>query len=381
MINVQNRLISQYIRNNDGKWFLEVEGAPFLFHSMQGGLLPGGQAATGVKAAAELCFQTYSVCIPWDCFEPSRGSYLFEEIDELIRLAGIYNMRLDLLWSGADHEYSPDMFEAEYEALRALIHHLRDYDTARRVISLQLENVYDASRFATPSLSAIVYKNRLAGEIKELEYKIAVRVNITGREDLQERREQDIYVADIQYTKRMLRSGDATRFRYSENGNIIDSVATHIVEALAYGAFYSRYTLDEYRENTALQDLNRSLNHAHEIIATAAPHDMTTFGTGSDPVLYGQSFTPAFEAPACPGSSPAVGLLVHSGEFIYIFGSGDAFFDLPSSIAEATAGTFKNGIWAPESGRFPGQCMANGQYRLSLHAGECVRIAFQGERL
>jgi hypothetical protein len=410
---MQSQLVSQYLKSGNGKWRLEVEGAPFLFHCMQGRALPGGPDADCFEAAAGLGYKTLTVWVHWADIEPKRGDYRFDAVDKLISLAERYKMRLDILWSGADFAGSPflpplpgwllrrhephvkpdpsdeELFQAEYKALKTLVCHLRDKDKTKRVISLQLEHEYDSVRYAAPAAGAVIYTNRLAGEIKALDNKIALRVNISARDDFSEpsrdklSAEPSAYLADIQFSKQMLRSGDAARFRYSEEDPINDAAA-HIAEALACGAFYSRYIpgSGKSRADTSLADLNRSLSGAGEVIVLAEPDDMRAFNSKSvsllrerynkEIVLRGRAF-----ALIARDESAAAGLIAYHEEYFYIFTGGDAVFCLPGEPKEACSGTYNNGVWQVDGDKLPDCRGEDGKFILQCRAGECVRITFE----
>ena len=371
---MQDGIVSQYKKNNDGKWYLEVGGAPFLFHCIQGRTPSDNISDRCFKVASGLAFNMLALRIDWGVFEPRRGTYRLNMLDEILGLAETYSIRLDLLWNGAGTDYSSCRFEAESNALEALIRHLKDNDACTRVISLQIEIDYDSARYAAPTAGAVIYANRLAGVINSQDYKIASRVTVAARDNLQN---LGAYTADIQFTKRMLRSGDATRFKYSDGDPALGNTAAHIAEALACGAFYSRYIHGfgdgEYRDDAryaSIMNLNRALNRASEVVAEASPNDMKAFGITSGCVLRGKAFkvTP-----------DVVGLVVYREEYVYIFSNGDTVLYLPDAPAEASVGEFSRGVWTAERSRLADCRMENGQYQLPLYAGECARVAFSPE--
>ena len=413
------RIVSQFKRHTNGKWYLEVDGKPYLYNAIQSWYPPDRDFRTYIQKAAELEYDVFSLWVYWRELEPCQGKYDFAVIDELIRYAEEFHIRLDLIWGGTnfcdhmDPRFTPDwvynrtdwlikdiggnplavngfdmgpckgadptkeeLFQAEQNILFRLYRYLEQHDKTHRIILLQLENEININGYYAPKESVLAYIDRMAGELKTLSYRIAVRVNIAmwkfDRMDPDIDRLKNIdaqgidtYNPHVSYTRRMLTDGNATRFRYvAENGAYFNS-ASHIVAALCSGAFYNIYRLDydqvwdrprAYGANwellpvtLTLKKLNHSLNQLKTMIALASPEDMAEFNTSDGmPDLYyhGTAHLSGHSISFAPRNSNAVGLAVQDNGFVYLLGDGDAVYYFEHQPMQCEQGyQDENGEW------------------------------------
>lgn len=291
-------IVSQFKQHTNGKWYLEVDGKPYLYKAVQTWYPPNGDFETYIQKAAELNYDCLALWVYWRDLEPREGVYDFSVIDEIIRCAVKSNIRLDLVWGGSnfcDHldprfapewvynrtewllkdengvpvevngfdmgkcwgadPYSEGLFQAEKNILVRLNKHLEQHDKTHRVIMIQLENEININGYYGPKDAILAYIDRLAGELNALPYKIAVRLNIATRKfdkmdpDIDKLKNiyaqgVDTYNPHVSYTRKILTDGNATKFRYVAENGAYENSTSHIVAALCTGAFYSIYRLD-----------------------------------------------------------------------------------------------------------------------------------------
>ena len=95
-------IVSQFKRHTNGKWYLEVDGKPYLYNAIQSWYPPDRDFRTYIQKAAELEYDVFSLWVYWRELEPCQGKYDFAVIDELIRYAEEFHIRLDLIWGGTN---------------------------------------------------------------------------------------------------------------------------------------------------------------------------------------------------------------------------------------------------------------------------------------
>jgi Beta-galactosidase/Domain of unknown function (DUF5597) len=155
---------------------LLVDGHPFLILGLQwdcDSCMSHEEMTPLFAYAAQLHANTAALPVYWSEVEPAQGQYDFSMVDERLRLARENGLRLVLLWfatwKNASCFYCPDYiredhvryprarsadgtgspspcplseatFERDRDALVALVSHLSEADTDRRVILFQIEN-------------------------------------------------------------------------------------------------------------------------------------------------------------------------------------------------------------------------------------------------
>ncbi|MGI6368926.1 MAG: DUF5597 domain-containing protein [Anaerolineae bacterium] len=154
----------------------EVDGRPFFPLGGQAKNSSGynrAEAETAFRAVQQLHGNTVEIPVYWEQIEPSEGAFCFDGVADLLALAAEYQMKLVLLWfaswKNGDMDYAPDWVkqdtqrfrrvinplgvpiwglspycaanrEADAHAFRALMAYLRDHDTGRAVIAIQVQN-------------------------------------------------------------------------------------------------------------------------------------------------------------------------------------------------------------------------------------------------
>jgi len=195
-----------YLKTENDQTFLVVDEAPFLIlggelHNSSGSDLKymDEHVWPGLRRLGGNCYLTP---VYWECLEPVQGEYNFDLVDGVIAQAQREGVRLVLLWFGlwknggssyapAWVKQNPDYFymqgqdgkyvesvsplcaeavEADAAAFEALMAHLRDTDTERTVIMMQVENevgIWGHPRDYGPAAEA-VYRAEIPSEMAEL---------------------------------------------------------------------------------------------------------------------------------------------------------------------------------------------------------------------
>jgi hypothetical protein len=163
------------IVQKNGHFALIVDGAPFLMLGIQANNSSAWpDYLNKVWPAAEAIHaNTVELPIYWEQFEATPGQYDYSVMDQILHQAREHHLRLVLLWfgtwkNGSSHytpewikldqqkypfvvnkdgqtvdspsTFSPARLEADKNAFRALMHHLRQNDPQHTVLMVQVEN-------------------------------------------------------------------------------------------------------------------------------------------------------------------------------------------------------------------------------------------------
>lgn len=291
-------IVSQFKEHDNGKWYLEVEGKPFLYNAIQSWYPPDRDFDTHIRKAAELDYKIFTLWLYWKEIEPVKGEYDFSVVDTIIESADRHGVKIEFLWAGTnfcdhmDPRFTPDwvynnkdwlyldeegsvkvvngfdmgdcvaadfknedLYNAERNILFKLNEHLEKTDKNRTVVMFQLENEFNINNYSVPKDGFLSYLDRLAGDLNSLDYRIATRVNIAmWKYDQMDPQIDamknvfaqgiDTYNPKVSYTKKILTDGNATKFRYVAENGAYENSTSHIVTALSVGAFYNVYKLD-----------------------------------------------------------------------------------------------------------------------------------------
>ena len=163
------------IVQKDGRYALMVDGAPYL--------MLGAQAnnSSDWRARFPRCGPRSNICMPtrwrlliyWEQFEPKQGSFDYSAVDTILSQAREHHVRLVLLWFGTwkngSQHYMPEWMKLEPEryshvmnkkgelvdspspfakasldadvrAFTAFMRHLKEADSERTVLMVQVEN-------------------------------------------------------------------------------------------------------------------------------------------------------------------------------------------------------------------------------------------------
>ena len=163
------------IIEKDGRYALQVDGEPYLMLGVQANNSSAWPAYLDKvwPAAETLHANTVELPIYWEQMEPTQGKFDFSVVDLILKQAREHRLRLVLLWFGTwknasshytpewikldqvkypfvrdkDGEtldspspFSPPRLEADKNAFRALMRHLKQADPERTVLMVQVEN-------------------------------------------------------------------------------------------------------------------------------------------------------------------------------------------------------------------------------------------------
>ena len=163
------------IAEKDGRYALMVDGKPYLMLGVQANNSSAWPEYLGKvwPAAEQLHANTVELPIYWEQLEAAPGKFDFSVVDTILKQAREHHVRLVLLWfgtwkNGSSHytpewikldqdkypfdvnkdgktvdspsPFSPARLEADKNAFRALMGHLKQVDAQRTVLMVQVEN-------------------------------------------------------------------------------------------------------------------------------------------------------------------------------------------------------------------------------------------------
>jgi len=291
-------VVSRHIANEDGKWYLEVDSKPFLFHTVQARMPEDGDIDRIFKAVSAVGYKMLSLWIYWRDLEPQKGKYDFTVIKKTIAAATHYDMRVEFIWGGTnfcdklDNRFTPEwvlnnkaylakdafgkiiqvngsdmgnsfvanvqsrnLFEAEKNALLTMLDYLAELDITHRIISIQIENDINMNQYPCGKKAVLRYINRLCKAVSEHNYKIATSVTIS----MWQQDEMDAEIDELEFvtaqgistftprvscTRNMLVPKKGRKFKYISSNAAYENSISHIITALCCGGYYSIYRID-----------------------------------------------------------------------------------------------------------------------------------------
>jgi hypothetical protein len=288
--------VSKVVRNAGGKYYIEVDGKPFLYNSVQSWFPPEKDYSLYIQKAAEVNYKCFTFWLYWRHLEPAEGKRNWAELDEVIDLANKYDVRLDVVWAGTnfcghlDPRFAPDwllknhkayhlkdandkcvvadgfdmgkccaadpsdkkLLSLEKKLIVDMLQHLKAYDKNHRVIAIQIENEANLNNWPGGKDSILAYIDALGQVVKKSDYELVTRVNLVGKAmDIEVDRLQyidghgpDPYDEHVSVTRSILNSNDNTKFKYIAENAAYGNSTSLIVTALANGGFYNIYRLD-----------------------------------------------------------------------------------------------------------------------------------------
>lgn len=289
-------LVSRVITGFEGKSYLEVDGKPFLYNSVQSWYPPEADYRLYMEKAAEVNYKVFTFWLCWRHQEPVEGCYNWAKLDKVIKLAIEYNLRLDIVWAGTnfcghlDPRFAPDWLlnrhswhlkdsegnckeldgfdmsvchgidcrnqEAlakEKKFIADMMQHLREFDRSHRVILFQVENEININNWTGQDKQEVLnYCNEIGGVVKESPYSIATRINlVNGENDAAvnclaniDFYGPDPYSAKIADIRRIIYDTENSRMPYIAENAAYENSTSLIIAALAGGGFYNIYKID-----------------------------------------------------------------------------------------------------------------------------------------
>ncbi len=309
----QTTVVSQISKTVDNKAYLEVDGKPFLYNSVQAWKSPTKEYLMNdypslMEKADEAGYRIFSFWLYWRDLEPQPGKYDWSSLDAMVEKAKDLDMRLDIIWGGSnfcghlDPRFAPDwlldwdevllkdakgeyilsksgdfgqpfaadcknkeLLKAEKKMLSELIEHLKKFDKSHRVVFFQVLNEVNLHEWTRQSMQdELAYLNKLGAVLKEADYKIATRANVAGKTMYQEIDElenidcygPDPYTDDIDIIRRLLNTPTGMPF-IAENAAYKNTTSL-MITSFVNGSGYNLYMLgpDLVWENPGVYDLN-----------------------------------------------------------------------------------------------------------------------------
>ncbi len=322
-----DRVISRVAKTPDGKGYLEVDGKPFLFGYVEnwgvqqimgdtGGFrfntkpfdepLPFAWMENVFEKTQALGYRTIAPFLRWNDIEPSvQGEYDWTVLDQYVKWAETYDLRIDIVWMGSIHcggarlrgenngwmswipdylqdkaryfgkgifdtdiflAYVPDggpndadaryLHQCERDAVAAMMAHLSEVDTTHRVITFQVNNEPNFSpywRENKPAILAVL--NELGKVVKTSDYSVMTRINLTGSQldpDLNaleyiDCNGVDPYSYSVADVARIGADREGSHMPHiAENGAYYGNTTSLMVATLAAGGFYATYHINDH---------------------------------------------------------------------------------------------------------------------------------------
>ena len=126
-------IVSRTVENGS-KTYIEVLGKPFFYNSVQSWFPPEEDYYEYVKKASEVGYKSFTFWLYWKHLEGVEGNYNWRELEKIIGYANIFDLYLDIVWSGTlfcdhmDRRFSP-AWVMENEA-----YHLKDSEGKRVLV-------------------------------------------------------------------------------------------------------------------------------------------------------------------------------------------------------------------------------------------------------
>lgn len=289
--------VSYLAKRTDGTYYPMVAGKPFLYNVIQEGYFSEEVA----KKIVEAGFNTVCVWVRWAKMESYENApYDFKEIDEYLRIAKKYSLKLSINWGGSNfcgglwsefpptyiidaHDYhqkdtdgiceigfsnchvakvvgddgkttSSYVFQRESKALAALLAHLDEADMQRNLIAdIQLLNepteATNTTSLALPDLAN--YIDALAKIVKESDYSLITRVNTGFGTNIDsifntkyiDMNGLDSYCRDINITKDNMMDRFNSRFPNISETCTFDNTTAHMFSAFAGGGGFNIFSV------------------------------------------------------------------------------------------------------------------------------------------
>ena len=311
-------IVSRFVEGKNKKWYLEVDGVPFLFNAIQSCCPPDKNYEAIMCMGSKAEFKILSLQIYWKDLEPKPGHYDFRLLDELIQYAECYDMRLDIVWAGTnymgkmDPRFTPKwvlgreewlfkssdgkpllvnsgdtgncfvvycrsetLMEAEQSVLKRMVMHLKEKDRHHRFVSIQLENGINMTQYPGSKAATLQYIDHLAECLLSLDYQLALLLNTAmwrqnGFEaDLQQLKfihgqGLALFTHRVSVTRTTIQDAKEQYFKCISCNSAYENTTAHMVTALCNGGFYHLYQLmeDELWDRPGLYDKNGELTPA-----------------------------------------------------------------------------------------------------------------------
>lgn len=292
-------IVSSFEKSPQGKWYLKVEGKPFLYNSVEAYLKNKRMLPKIFSCCTKAGYSILSLWLSWREVEFEEGNYDFASLQKIIDLAKEYDLRVEIVWGGTNfcdkldvrlvpdwillnktyllHDKSKNpiyvsgndmgmcnvanakskkLLAIEKKVLLSIIEYLKNNDTTHRVVLVRLANDINNNGYASGKSDTIKYINSLAKAVNSADYKIATTITISNW--YQDEFDKDIdalqcinaqgistFVPNVSFTRKIFKDGNATKFKYVSANAAYENSTSHIVTALCNGGFYCIYRLND----------------------------------------------------------------------------------------------------------------------------------------
>lgn len=157
--------------------------------------------------AAEVGYKKVLAQVKWREIEPAKDNYNLYKVKRIIDFANKYDLELEILWFGSNvcgsvvdapnyvlnnttayprfgntFDYSNVLLKnRESAAIQVIMNYIYDYDSARRVSMIQIENEPNFNDILEGQEEAFAtYVNEIGRAVKESAYSVVTRINIAG---------------------------------------------------------------------------------------------------------------------------------------------------------------------------------------------------------
>ena len=292
-------IVSRLVQGKNKKWYLEVDGIPFLYNAIQTRCPVNENYEAVIHMGTQIGFKLMSLQISWKDLEPAPGQYDFRLLDELVQCAERNDIRLDIVWAGTnymgkmDSHFTPQwvlenkgwllksfegqpilqdssdtgdccvadyqnqsLLETEKSVLIQMVQHLKKKDQHHRFVSIQLENGINMAQYPGSKDTALHYIDQLAESLLELDYSLALLLNTSMW--LQNGFESDmqklkfiqgqglaLFTHRVSVTRTVMQDAGEQYFKCICCNSAYENTTAHMITALCNGGFYHLYQLEE----------------------------------------------------------------------------------------------------------------------------------------
>lgn len=297
-------MIISKVAKGKGKNYIEYKNKPYLLYGVQIRMDEAAEISKNYNdlemnflKASEIGFRSVMLPLRWREFEREDGVFDYEMLDNYFLWANKYNLTIHLLWFGSNVcgkqksipafiledavtykrfensdfiDLSNDvLLEREKAALIRVMQRIFEKDTEQRTAILQIENEPDyASGWQNQYREALRYIDELGKLVKNSDYSVVTRVNITAADTLKTNHVPedilalegidavgtDIYFNDINFHNEWIKKLSTGEMidnivHISEGGGQIQKLLKIIANSFSLGCGYLVYELRTVRKN------------------------------------------------------------------------------------------------------------------------------------
>jgi hypothetical protein len=452
MLSAQDIVVSRVVNTNEGKAYLEVDGKPFLYNSVQAWKAPTKEFLMDdytdlLDKAHEAGYRIFTFWLYWRDLEHEKGRYDWSTLDAMIKRAEELDMRLDIVWGGSnfcghlDPRFAPDwlldwdevhlkdengkpvmcqsgdfgftygadatnksLLKAEKQMMADIINHLQTNDKKHRVVFFQVLNEINNRGWTYQGMEPLLdYVDELGSVFKKADYKIATRMNVSGKKMFPEIDKlknidcygPDPYTDDIEMIRKLINS--PTKMPYIAENAAYKNTTSLMITSFANGGGYNVYMLgpdlvwekpgiydlnwEPWEVTYGVYNLNTALNSVGNLIAGMPKSNIIEFNTEDS---YPQTNYQHMKSLAGHEvgmktwgrdtvRNGAVGMAMYSDGYYYMIGDRITWFIFKDIPLQISSGQFdESGKWVENTPKY--NYKKEDGFYVPYHAGECLRV-------